>query len=376
MKFHGKLVGFVICVIVFHFCYVLVFPTADKCKPITDPHDDDGLERLVSALPPAFTSRFGEIVWAAGGQGFGWWPGCIYDPRLTVGSARELARKNLGKKHLVYFFECHEAPFSVMVNSRLTPWDEGLSQDFHLGRGARSAGKNRAQQFEHALQAAIVENDKPVEMRLEWNHPDVPQVIPSPKRKRKPSSKGLETGKRGRKKGNDQGSEDRKKGQRQESKTVSLKSKFARVTPNRSNLNSAIEALAAANEIESHEDGELYLKILKKNPPREDGEEPDVVESVGFVKLESRLSSTFADARLAIAEELDPDSMPNMVRWKFYIPTLGPMSIKQETKVGPMLEFLKNTTSDARLGNGSIRHPLKVIIMGGSLGTAEFPPSL
>lgn len=73
-----------------------------KCKlPL---FEDDGLDRLVTALPPAFTSRFGEICWAQGGVGFGWWPAFIYDPRLTVGSARQLARKHLGKRHLVYFF--------------------------------------------------------------------------------------------------------------------------------------------------------------------------------------------------------------------------------------------------------------------------------
>lgn len=61
---------------------------------------DDGLNELVEALPPSFTSRFGEICWAAGGNGFGWWPSVVYDPRLTVGIARSLARKNLGKRHL------------------------------------------------------------------------------------------------------------------------------------------------------------------------------------------------------------------------------------------------------------------------------------
>ena len=62
----------------------------------------------------------------AGGVGFGWWPACIYDPRLTQGGARQLAKKNFGKKHLVYFFECHEAPFAVMGDSKLCQWEEGL----------------------------------------------------------------------------------------------------------------------------------------------------------------------------------------------------------------------------------------------------------
>lgn len=92
-----------------------------ECKIPT--FEDDGLDRLVNALSPTFTSRFGEIIWAQGGVGFGWWPAFIYDPRLTVGSARQLARKHLGKRHLVYFFECHDAPFACLVSSSLhTPW--------------------------------------------------------------------------------------------------------------------------------------------------------------------------------------------------------------------------------------------------------------
>ena len=49
-----------------------VFATKDKCKLIHVAKDDDGLDYLVSVLPPSYTSRFGEIVWAAGGTGFGW----------------------------------------------------------------------------------------------------------------------------------------------------------------------------------------------------------------------------------------------------------------------------------------------------------------
>ena len=51
----------------------------DSCKKLHSIKDDDGLDSLVSALPPSYTSRFGEIVWAAGGNGFGWWPACIYE---------------------------------------------------------------------------------------------------------------------------------------------------------------------------------------------------------------------------------------------------------------------------------------------------------
>ena len=100
----------------------------------------------------------------------GWWPACIYDPRLTVGAARSLAQSNLGKKHLVYFFECYDAPFTVLGNSKLMSWREGLIEEFDLGRTAKAAGKNKILLFEKALQAALVEVEKPMYMRMELNH--------------------------------------------------------------------------------------------------------------------------------------------------------------------------------------------------------------
>jgi hypothetical protein len=51
------------------------------------------------------------------------------------------------------------------------------------------------------------------------------------------------------------------------------------------------------------------------------------------------------------------------VKWKFYVPKLGPVSVKQEEKIGPVLEFLKSTTNDSQLGNGTASSPLKVVII-------------
>jgi hypothetical protein len=47
-----------------------------KCK--VPSFQDDGLDQLVSALPPSYTSRFGEVCWAQGGNGFGYWPSLLY----------------------------------------------------------------------------------------------------------------------------------------------------------------------------------------------------------------------------------------------------------------------------------------------------------
>jgi len=133
---------------------------------------NDGLDMMVLALPPRFTERFGEVVWASGGAGFGWWPSYVYDPRMTVGGARDLARKNLGKKHLVYFFQCLDTPFAVLPDSKIMTFEEGLMENCHLGRVARHAGRNRALQFEEALKVAMLELDKPLDQRMDWNHPE------------------------------------------------------------------------------------------------------------------------------------------------------------------------------------------------------------
>jgi len=138
------------------------------CKATVDHLDDDGLDLLVNALTPCFTSRFGEVCWAQGGVGFGWWPAFIYDPRHTTGLARTLARKNLGRRHLVYFFGCHDAPFSVLSTAKITKWETGLIDDLHLGKVARGAGQKRTKAFQQALQAATIEATKPIEMRLDW----------------------------------------------------------------------------------------------------------------------------------------------------------------------------------------------------------------
>ena len=63
-----------------HFCFdssyfkiTQLFNIIAECKARVEPFADDGLDALIDALSPVFTSRFGEICWAQGGVGFGWW---------------------------------------------------------------------------------------------------------------------------------------------------------------------------------------------------------------------------------------------------------------------------------------------------------------
>jgi len=84
--------------------------------------------------------------------------------------------------------------------------------------------------------------------------------------------------------------------------------------------------------------------------------------------MPSRQSATFAAIRRAVESDLDDDMLPTdekgaRKRWKFYIPKLGPMSLKQEGSLGNAHEFLRSTTDDMNLGNGTASNPLKVVIM-------------
>lgn len=126
-----------------------------------------------------------------------------------------------------------------------------------------------------------------------------------------------------------------------------------------------------ANAIEPLEDGILVCKILRRLPAggqcNTATEGIEFSSNLGFLTLRSRQSATFSAIRRAVESDLDEDVMPSdgsgKKRWKFYVPKLGPMSVKQEGKIGPALEFLRSTTDDIQLGNGTASNPLKVVIM-------------
>lgn len=450
-----------------------------KCAPSASFGNQDGLNALVAALAPTYTCRFGEIIWAAGGQGFGWWPACIYDPRLTVGGARKLAIKHLGKKHLVYFFACHDAPFTVLTESKITSWEDGLLEEYDLGKTARAVGRNKTILFEQALMAAIAENDKPVEYRLDWNHEDKPLVVgngngsggyrngakrqqavvvenqqnrdnstinhnSTRKRPRRGHSTGANVDKpkttafvrrssRGGKPLSNNSCSNQcearivenaiqlsriEADERQRSENIrimklstssSTNSPMNRVysemeastqltcigpekkrilsidepkgesrAPKESLLLSSINnkklinrhcEINASNEIEELENQQFFCKIfwkMSKTVVVKNSSLPSTIDdarvNLGFISLPCKKNSTFADLRKCMVRDLDVDCLPHDIKWKFYIPNLGPMSIHQEGIFGPLFTFLKKSTMNKQLGDGSSRNPLKIII--------------
>ena len=120
---------------------------------------------------------------------------------------------------------------------------------------------------------------------------------------------------------------------------------------------------------------EIHFMVLKAISPEKNqpacGTIPakegfDFSSNLGFVTLPSRQLATFASIRKAIDSDLDDDVFPadsrgNRKKWKFYVPKLGPVSLKQEDKLS-VLEFLKSTTNDVQLGTGIASDPLKVVI--------------
>jgi hypothetical protein len=94
----------------------------------------------------------------------------------------------------VYFFECLDAPFSVLPSAKLTSWEDGLQEEYDLGKAAKAMGKARAKMFERALQIAKLEVEKPIDLRMDWNHKEellikqATTMTPKPKRARKNKS--------------------------------------------------------------------------------------------------------------------------------------------------------------------------------------------
>jgi hypothetical protein len=112
-------------------------------------------------------------------------------------------------------------------------------------------------------------------------------------------------------------------------------------------------APVTSNHVVESEETKMVCKIIKR------GQEGEEDKSIGFVVLKSRTKS-FVDARQAIVDQ----GVPINIDYVFCVPHLGPISVMQESMVGPMLAFLETCTSSADLGDGSFANPVKVFLVG------------
>lgn len=154
--------------------------------------------------------------------------------------------------------------------------------------------------------------------------------------------------------------------------------------PTKRNLSLALEGLVASASrriinpiVEPVEDRPLYVKLLQKTSPEMNDSKGQSLpspgtdksnhinkpyRSVGFVKLSSLKSSTFADARVTILEDLE-EILAAFKEWRFFVPGLGPVSLKQENKLGPIYSFLRQTTTDRNLGEGTLLQPIRIFLV-------------
>ena len=204
--------------------------------------------------------------------------------------------------------------------------------------------------FQQALQAATIEAGKPKEMRMDWNHNEPPatkMISPSgrispEKRKRLRNSEGTLS------------PSDRKRRGFEFLPTTQEKSKPQLAST--ANLTASIEKLVTASKVEGTKDlqsEELCCKLFEIA-------NSNFVQRkhIGFVMLRHRESCTLSDARIHLQEALVPDHLHTLHRWRFVHPTLGSVSAKQESSLGPLLPLLQPASS----GDGSQLRPLSLYI--------------
>ena len=310
--------------------------TTAKCRPTEEDH---ALDKELGALPDTHTSRFGEVCWAQGGVGYGWWPACIYNPSWAQGPARVEARRHLGKRHLVYFFNCDSMPFSVLNEAKIVRWTEGIGMDMHLGKASRAYGKERYEAFQQAMQAAAMEYDHPT---FKHSKAKTPPSSPrkSPRRKRNSTQAVYEMD------GPNQ-NVTRKKARRT--------SVFARTQDDGKNPSLGLRLSAkktTAKTVATASESELICTIWEHL-----GESKST--QIGFVILPSQNNSTFADARKTISTEIDALSK---VEWQFFAPSLGPISRAQERIFGAVWPFFSERKF-ADIGEGNAQSPLCLYIV-------------
>lgn len=116
---------------------------------------EEELCELLKKVPPEIKESFGEICFAKSAENAHWWPALIFDPRSFLHNREvvDLARRNLGKRYLVFFFENQDA-FAAIPKTWIMPWDKGVEKEYDKGRSVRNASKSRKEQFQRAMDLA------------------------------------------------------------------------------------------------------------------------------------------------------------------------------------------------------------------------------
>jgi hypothetical protein len=116
----------------------------------------------------------------------------------------------------------------------------------------------------------------------------------------------------------------------------------------------SVNATRGGNALTEH----CFCKLTKRQI---DALGNELDEDLGFVRLRS-LTATFSDARAAIQEEMDPETLPEN-EWKFYLHPIGPVSKRQELGFGSLSSFLLGQDFKGRLGDGSLDNPFLLYLL-------------
>lgn len=204
----------------------------------------------------------------------------------------------------------------------------GLVDSLYLGKAARSFGKKRYAQFRQAHQAAILEESKPLSERLQWNNLGAPPSSPTKSLASPTPRRVLKK----RKRRNSEASRD----------------------PLRTNL--SFNEFKGGQESSGFARPSLSQKLYcQVNRQKLDGIGSD---NLGFVRVDSLENSTFSHVRTVITNDLE-ETVPRGWDWRFFVPPLGRVSLKQEDKFGAMLPFLRAAAA-GDVGRGTIDSPIAV----------------
>lgn len=316
---------------------------------------------MVAELPTAYKARFGEICWAQGGVGYGWWPCCIFDPRWAKGKPLEEAKRHLGKRYLVYFYMCTDSPFALLPENKIVAWLEGLADNHFQGRAAKNYSKERFSIFQKALLVATTEFDKSVSRRQKSlsnarKHAKAPEQTRPILSARKVLSKPAKAAQTRKSTSSSHASSSRGS----LSRRMGAKNIFPRTSlSGKVKLSASVNGRGSANSQKI--DSELICTVWQVV----DANNISTSKQVGFVILPSKNSSTFDHVRKCISREIDALSK---LKWQFFVPSLGPVNRSQERLFEPVLPFFakRKLMGDAVTGEGTTHSPLRihVVVLG------------
>lgn len=110
--------------------------------------------------------------------------------------------------------------------------------------------------------------------------------------------------------------------------------------------------------------GQLVCEIIRRM------EEDNVDVPIGTVVLPSQKRATFADVRRYIKQELL--TLPVEWQWRFWVPGLGSLSMRQESKYGSMLAFMWRTApTRSDVGDGTQQNPVRVVLVDAPIQTFD-----